>query len=92
MNEEERKYSYKRLFCEIIDVVCRNISVRFSENANLLFLSLLNARYFPMYRTSLTPLWSSAQSSWLQIRRLGFDSRHYQKKKYWVWNVVHSAS
>jgi hypothetical protein len=27
------------------------------------------------------PLWSSGQSSWLQIRRPGFDSRHYQKKK-----------
>jgi hypothetical protein len=26
------------------------------------------------------PLWSSCQSSWLQIRRPGFDSRHYQKK------------
>jgi hypothetical protein len=29
---------------------------------------------------SWPPLWSSGQSSWLQIRRLGFDSRHYQKK------------
>jgi hypothetical protein len=37
------------------------------------------------------PLWSSGQSSWLQIRRPGFDSRHYQKKQ-WVWNGVHSAS
>jgi hypothetical protein len=27
------------------------------------------------------PLWSSGQSSWLQIRAPGFDSRHYQKKK-----------
>jgi hypothetical protein len=27
------------------------------------------------------PLWSSGQSSWLHIRRLGFDSRHTQKKK-----------
>jgi hypothetical protein len=27
-----------------------------------------------------SPLWSSGQSSWLQIRRAGFDSRHYQKK------------
>jgi hypothetical protein len=27
------------------------------------------------------PLWSSGQSSWLQTRRPGFDSRHYQKKK-----------
>jgi hypothetical protein len=24
---------------------------------------------------------ASGQSSWLQIRRPGFDSRHYQKKK-----------
>ncbi|PNF14161.1 hypothetical protein B7P43_G13483, partial [Cryptotermes secundus] len=52
MSGEERKNSYKRLFCEIIDVVCQNVSVRFSENATLLFLSLLDARYFPMYRTS----------------------------------------
>jgi hypothetical protein len=27
------------------------------------------------------PLWSSGESSWLQIRRPGLDSRHYQKKK-----------
>jgi hypothetical protein len=27
------------------------------------------------------PLCSSGQSSWLQIRRPGFDSRYYQKKK-----------
>jgi hypothetical protein len=26
-------------------------------------------------------MWSSGQSSWLQIRRPGFDSWHYQKKK-----------
>jgi hypothetical protein len=25
------------------------------------------------------PLWSSGQNSWLQIRRPGFDSRHYKK-------------
>jgi hypothetical protein len=27
------------------------------------------------------PLWSSGQSSCLQTRRPGFDSRHYQKRK-----------
>jgi hypothetical protein len=27
------------------------------------------------------PLWSSGHSTWLQIRRPGFDSRYYQKKK-----------
>jgi hypothetical protein len=26
-------------------------------------------------------LWSSGQNSWLQIRRPGFDSQYYQKKK-----------
>jgi hypothetical protein len=30
------------------------------------------------------PLWSSGQSSWLQIRRPGFDSRNYQI----FWEVV----
>jgi hypothetical protein len=45
MNGEDRKCSYKRLFCEVIDVVCQNVSVRCSENDKLLFLSL------PVYRT-----------------------------------------
>jgi hypothetical protein len=27
------------------------------------------------------PLWSSGQSAWLQIRRPGFDSWHYQREK-----------
>jgi hypothetical protein len=30
------------------------------------------------------PLWSSSQSSWLQIQRSGFDSRRYQI----FWQVV----
>jgi hypothetical protein len=39
-----------------------------------------NVLYKPEYYW-WPPLWSSGQSSWLQIRRPGFDSRHYQKKK-----------
>jgi hypothetical protein len=42
---------------------------------------------------SRPPLWSSGQSSWLQIQKSGFDSRAYQI--FWevrVWNGVHSAS
>jgi hypothetical protein len=31
--------------------------------------------------TRTPPLCSSGQSSWLQILKPGFDSRHYQKKK-----------
>jgi hypothetical protein len=34
----------------------------------------------PLVQT-LPPLWPSGQSSWLQIRRPGLDSWHYQKKK-----------
>jgi hypothetical protein len=37
-----------------------------------------------MYRTHRLPLWSIGQSSWLQIQRSGFDSRHYQI----FWEVV----
>jgi hypothetical protein len=33
------------------------------------------------YSDSRPPLWSSGQSCWLQIRRPGFYSRHYQEKK-----------
>jgi hypothetical protein len=36
--------------------------------------------YLYMFLANRPPLWSSGQSSWLQIRRPGFDSRHYQKK------------
>jgi hypothetical protein len=38
------------------------------------------------------PLWSSGQSSWLQIRRSRVRFLALQKKKQWVWNGVHSAS
>jgi hypothetical protein len=30
MKGGERKYAYKRLFCEIIDVMCQNVSAIFS--------------------------------------------------------------
>jgi hypothetical protein len=46
-----------------------------------------NTCYFIKYKqiiklVNFRPLlWSSGQSSWLQIRRPGFDSLHYQEKK-----------
>jgi hypothetical protein len=45
-----------------------------------------NSMYMEILRSVLTPTnglhcaWSSGQSSWLQIQRPGFDSRHYHKK------------
>jgi hypothetical protein len=47
----------------------------------LWFLWGTNWIYIYYVEESKPPLWSSGQSSWLQIRRSGFDSRHYQKKK-----------
>jgi hypothetical protein len=35
-------------------------------------------RFLPPNVVSRLPLWSSGQSSWLQIHRSGFDYRHYQ--------------
>jgi hypothetical protein len=43
-------------------------------------MSMQNIYDVYAYKTG-TPLWSSGQSSWLQIQRSVFDSRHYQKKK-----------
>jgi hypothetical protein len=37
--------------------------------------------YICYVEESRPPLWSSGQSFWLQIRRPGFDSQHYQNKK-----------
>jgi hypothetical protein len=42
----------------------------------------INFTYIYIHTTLFRPpLWSSGQSSWLQILRPGFDSRHYQGKK-----------
>jgi hypothetical protein len=50
----------------------RRIGVRVPVGSRILIST------YGLHRPSL---WSSGQSSWLQIRRPGFDSRHYQKKK-----------
>jgi hypothetical protein len=63
-----------------------------SSNAETVTISLLNVKnkpsliifFFEGNSYSLIPagppMWSSGQSSWIQIRRPGLDSRHYQKK------------
>jgi hypothetical protein len=48
---------------------------------NLLLLLALSSEVPLGLSPTGPPLWSSSQSSWLQIRRPGFDSRHYQEKK-----------
>jgi hypothetical protein len=41
----------------------------------LVEVNLIFYIYLSTYRP---PLWSSGQSSWLQIQRSGFDSRRYE--------------
>jgi hypothetical protein len=41
---------------------------------------VFNATFLEDGLTRTPPLWSSGQSSCLEIRRPRFDSRHYQKK------------
>jgi hypothetical protein len=54
--------------------ITTNYTLKFAICVGLSILELPSALLRP-------PLWSSGQSSWLQIRRPKFDSRHYQKKK-----------
>jgi hypothetical protein len=60
------------------------ISVIFNIIASsaTLFVEPWQLYYFfnPIQNRSRASLWSSGQSSWLQIRRPEFDFRHYQKK------------
>jgi hypothetical protein len=44
-------------------------------------VSISGSNILEIWLSLRPPLRSSGQSSWLQIRRPGFDSRHYQKKK-----------
>jgi hypothetical protein len=53
---------------------CKEVEITF-KNSRLLITTIL----ILICLTLRPPLWSSGQSSWLQIRRPGFDSQHYQK-------------
>jgi hypothetical protein len=41
-------------------------------------MTLCQRRFYTPVVNVGPPLWSSGQSSWLQIQRSGFDSRRYQ--------------
>jgi hypothetical protein len=54
--------------------------LRCVHDVYLILKLLLHNIIYVISSLSWPPLWSSGQSSWLQIRRPGFDFRHYQKK------------
>jgi hypothetical protein len=53
----------------------------FGNVAQFRYLEITIINYYLIQEEIRPPLWSSGLSSWLQIRRPGFDSRHYQEKK-----------
>jgi hypothetical protein len=71
----------------------RRMTVQQNRDINITNSSFENVSQFRYFRMAVTnqnfilkqikrpPLWSSGQSSWLQIQRPRFDSWHYQKKK-----------
>jgi hypothetical protein len=66
------------IFKDMIRFITANFKLKHMKivTKNLeLKLKIKNSKLFEKVRP---PLWSSGQSSWLQIRRPGFDSRHYQ--------------
>jgi hypothetical protein len=66
-----------------MQVECRHLnesSLLYFQKTSVEFISCL----FNTMNNAGPPLWSSGQSSWLQIQRSGFDYRHYQI----FWKVV----
>jgi hypothetical protein len=61
--------------------------MHWSSATRLMYAHILNLQctgivllFYHEIKSTGPPLWSSGQSYWLEIRRPGFDSRHYQKK------------
>jgi hypothetical protein len=68
------------MVCLLSVSVCWNVCVAFVAAMLLVYLFTLLLLYLFTDR----PLWSSGQSSWLQIQSYGFDSQLYQI----FWEVV----
>jgi hypothetical protein len=50
---ENRKYTYRRQFLEILDVIVNNISDRFSDTPKLKFSNLIHQKKFTIFKTEL---------------------------------------
>jgi hypothetical protein len=78
-----------RTQCPKRSVLNKNSTLSIVQKHNMCYIAILSQyekavftsyiRTFNRQWTELEPpLWSSAQSSWLQIQKSGFDSRRYQ--------------
>jgi hypothetical protein len=77
--------SWECWYCDSLDYACCTIRRIFIEEFCLLatfglvaWITNNKADNFVTSDNDWPPLWSSGQSSWLQIKRSGFNSRRYQ--------------
>jgi hypothetical protein len=82
-NEQEGSYWVVAKYKHSWDITGSTADADIGHSITLYSLMYNTSIYINIYIyiRSWTPLWSSGQSSWLQIQTPGFDSRHYQKKK-----------
>jgi hypothetical protein len=78
------EYKFRNLHMQLLLLNCsENCKIKenlVSDIQQLLFETSFVGINIYEVTSERPPLWSSDQSSWLQIRRPGFDSRHYKKK------------
>jgi hypothetical protein len=85
---EPNRWSYMHVrIYKSLHPTCVEIQVREIVNSRCCFVLLA---LWTLFMLVWPPLWSSGQSSWLQIQRSGFDSQRYQISR--ERNAVHSAS
>jgi hypothetical protein len=78
-----------------LTAICEPIVQKMWEPSRLTTLYASTTCYMAcfLFKNIRPSLLDTVQSSWLQIRRSGFDSRATKfSVKQWVWNWVHSAS
>jgi hypothetical protein len=66
---------------EDLDVCVDGILIQLLYFLDMCQHVFFSPNYLRLFQRLGPTLWSSGQSSWLEIRSTGFDSRHYQKKK-----------
>jgi hypothetical protein len=84
--QEESKYScvvyfsrlHRSLWLQVTLYICYRISYEEVLNSTVLYPYPSHTVFWECTLSHWPPLWSSVQSSWLQIQRSGFDSRRYQ--------------
>jgi hypothetical protein len=73
-----------KLYCEYSEVGFVLLNTTVSHRLRVQIDKTILLKKLPVFEDHTNNLWSSGQSSWLQIQRSGFYSRRYQI----IWEVV----